>query len=57
LHRAVRSAGALRALERRVGDRSGDRALSQSELGAARALAKETYYAELDAERTRRGPR
>jgi GT2 family glycosyltransferase len=57
LHRAVRSAGALRALERRLGDRSRDRALTDGELTAARALAKETYYAELDAERTRREPR
>jgi hypothetical protein len=54
MHRAARSLGTLRALERRVGDRSADRDLTGPELAAARALARETYYAELDAERARR---
>jgi glycosyltransferase involved in cell wall biosynthesis len=54
LHRAARSLGALRALERGVGAPHEERALSGRELAAARALAGETYYAELDAARAQR---
>jgi hypothetical protein len=53
-HRVLRSFGTLGGLERRVGDHASDRALTNGELNAARALARETYYAELDAERRRR---
>jgi GT2 family glycosyltransferase len=56
LHRAARKLGALRGLERSVGALSGERALSGRELAAARALARETYYAELDAARAQREP-
>jgi len=52
-HRALRAAGALGRLERKIGTRDGDRALDDRELGAARRLASETYYAEL--ERARAG--
>ena len=51
LHRFARSLGRIRALERRLGDGGADRALSNRELAAARKLARETYYAELDAAR------
>jgi glycosyltransferase involved in cell wall biosynthesis len=51
LHRLGRSLGRIPALERRVGDRATDRALSNRELAAARGLARELYYAELDAAR------
>ena len=51
LHRALRSAGAMARLERRIGDTSTDRPLAARELGAARGLARETYFAELDAAR------
>jgi glycosyltransferase involved in cell wall biosynthesis len=48
LHHAARRLGAFSRLERRVGDRSADRALSNRELAAARALAREAYFDELD---------
>jgi glycosyltransferase involved in cell wall biosynthesis len=48
LHRLRRRAGAMGRLERRLGPREPDRALSARELGAARALARETYYEELE---------
>jgi hypothetical protein len=51
VHRAARALGRMRRLERRIGDRAADRALSARQLGAARALASETYYAELEAAR------
>lgn len=47
-HRVRRATGALARLERIVGDRAADRALDARELRAARGLASETYYAELD---------
>ncbi len=47
-HRGLRALGALRLLERAVGDRRTDRPLGARELAAARALARETYFAELD---------
>lgn len=50
-HRARRSAGTLARLERSIGDRGSDRTLGKRELGAARALAREIYYAELEAAR------
>jgi glycosyltransferase involved in cell wall biosynthesis len=53
-HRALRALGTVRGLERRVGDRAAGRTLLDPELTAARALAREAYYAELDAERRRR---
>jgi glycosyltransferase involved in cell wall biosynthesis len=53
LHRAARSFGTVERLERAVGPRDVDRPLSARALAAARALSRETYYAEL--ERTRRG--
>ncbi len=49
LHRIARRLGALGRLERAVGDRSTDRALTGAQLAAARALARETYFAELEA--------
>jgi glycosyltransferase involved in cell wall biosynthesis len=52
-HRAVRRTGALARLERRIGARDADRSLDDRELAAARALARETYYAELDEARGR----
>jgi GT2 family glycosyltransferase len=48
LHRGLRALGAVRRLERAVGDRSVDRPLGARELAAARALATEIYYQELD---------
>jgi glycosyltransferase involved in cell wall biosynthesis len=51
LHRARRRTGVLARLERRVGDVSTDRPLDDRELTAARTLARERYYAELDARR------
>jgi len=48
-HRFLRRAGRLRHLERAIGERDADRALAGREVRAARALARETYYAELDA--------
>jgi len=50
-HRTVRALGGARRLEAKIGERGADRALSNGELSAARALARETYYAELDAAR------
>ena len=47
-HRIARRLGVLGTLERRIGERDTDRALSDAELFAARALAHEAYYAELD---------
>ena len=55
-HRAARTFGRMRRLERRIGERAPDRALSASQLGAARALATESYYAELDTARARPVP-
>ncbi len=52
-HRLRRASGALERLERAVGARDADRALSDRELAAARKLATQTYYAEL--ERARAG--
>jgi glycosyltransferase involved in cell wall biosynthesis len=49
LHRAARFARVPALLERAVGGRGGDRPLSPSQLAAARALASEAYFAELDA--------
>jgi len=48
LHRGLRRAGVLARLQRALGTRDGGRALSPRELAAARALARETYYEELD---------
>jgi glycosyltransferase involved in cell wall biosynthesis len=48
LHRAARRFGALERLERAVGPYDADRPLSARQLAAARALAHETYYAELE---------
>jgi len=48
LHRVSRALGVPRALTRVVGDRGADRALSTRALLAARALAREAYYEELD---------
>lgn len=48
LHRAARAVGLPARLERRLGDCSEDRALSGLELGAARALVRETYFEELE---------
>ena len=51
LHRAIRATGALARLTRRIGDASADRPLRRPEVAAARALARETYFAELEAAR------
>jgi glycosyltransferase involved in cell wall biosynthesis len=51
LHRLGRSLGRMDVLERRIGDRSNDRALSRRQLAAARAFAHEAYYAELETAR------
>jgi len=48
LHRAVRRLGVARGLERRIGSAGGERDLSAPQLWAARALAREAYYEELD---------
>ncbi len=52
-HRARRALGAISRLDRiahtNAAETTGDRALSSRELAAARALAREAYYAELDA--------
>lgn len=53
LHRLVRASGVIVRLERRIGDRGTDRPLRGRELVAARALTRETYFAELDAARRR----
>jgi glycosyltransferase involved in cell wall biosynthesis len=50
-HRLARRLGVPRLLERAVGERGGERALSGPALAAARALASEAYYEELDAAR------
>jgi glycosyltransferase involved in cell wall biosynthesis len=47
-HRLRGGQGAERALRARVGDLSSDRALSNRELGAARALATTAYFDELE---------
>ncbi len=52
-HRLRGGEGTKRALRARVGDLSNDRALSNRELGAARALATSAYFDEL--EKTLRG--
>ena len=49
MHRLVRAIGVPRLLARAVGERESDRALSAPALFAARALATEAYYEELDA--------
>ena len=51
LHRAIRAAGIPRILERVVGAGDSDRTLLARELFAARALATEAYYEELEAAR------
>jgi len=48
-HRARRMLGTMARLEARVGPLDVDRTLDARELAAARALASEAYYAELDA--------
>jgi hypothetical protein len=55
VHRAARRFGVLERLERAVGPHDANRPLSARQLAAARALAHETYYAEL--ERARGGDR
>ena len=52
LHRVVRASGAFARLQRRIGDTSVDRRLEPREAAAARALARETYFAELEAARS-----
>jgi len=52
-HRLARGLGWPRVLARAIGAREGARRLSAPALAAARALASETYYAELDAARRR----
>jgi hypothetical protein len=47
-HRALRVLGVPRGLARAVGDRNADRPLDGRRLAAARALATEAYYEELD---------
>jgi glycosyltransferase involved in cell wall biosynthesis len=49
LHRALRGFGAIGRLESAVGSLSPDRPLTHRQLAAARALARETYFAELEA--------
>ncbi|GAC1314352.1 MAG: glycosyltransferase family 2 protein [Vulcanimicrobiaceae bacterium] len=56
-HRLRRATGALGRLEGIVGERDADRPLDARELAAARALASETYYAELDRTRAARPQR
>jgi len=53
-HRARRALGTLGRLERAVAAGDADRPLGARELAAARALARDVYYAELDAARCRR---
>jgi glycosyltransferase involved in cell wall biosynthesis len=48
LHRAARALGLPARFERALGDYSAERPLSGRELGAARALARETYFEELE---------
>jgi len=50
-HRLARRLGVPGLLARAVGPREGARSLSGAALAAARALASETYYEELDAAR------
>jgi hypothetical protein len=47
-HRALRVLGVPRSLVRAVGDRGADQPLGPRRLAAARALATEAYYEELD---------
>jgi glycosyltransferase involved in cell wall biosynthesis len=47
-HRAVRRLGALERLDRAIGPRDADRPLRPREVAAARALAHETFFEELD---------
>ena len=49
IHRLTRRLGVPDLLARAVGPREGNRALRAPELAAARALASETYYEELEA--------
>jgi glycosyltransferase involved in cell wall biosynthesis len=55
LHRAANRLGAVDRLERAVGPRPSMRALSAVQLAAARALARETYYEELERARAAAG--
>ncbi len=48
VHRAARALGLPARFARVLGDYSADRALSGRELGAARALVRETYFEELE---------
>jgi GT2 family glycosyltransferase len=48
LHRGVRALGLPALYERTLGERAQDRELSARELGAARALAREAYFEELE---------
>jgi len=48
IHRLLRRVGLRRMLEGAVRDRNSDRPLAATELIAARALAKETYFEELE---------
>jgi hypothetical protein len=50
-HRVARRFGALARLERAVGAQTGDVPLAAPNLVAARALAREAYYAELESAR------
>jgi glycosyltransferase involved in cell wall biosynthesis len=52
LHRGLRALGAMTRLERAIGERDADRPLGARQLAAARALATEVYYQELDRART-----
>jgi glycosyltransferase involved in cell wall biosynthesis len=54
-HRALRGLGVPRGLARAIGDRGADQPLAPRRLAAARALATEAYYEELD--RARRNAR
>jgi glycosyltransferase involved in cell wall biosynthesis len=56
VHRALRALGVPRGLARAVGERGSDRPLAGRRLAAARALATEAYYEELDRAR-RAAPR
>jgi len=54
LHRLRRAAGLTRAFARALPDPTADRELTARESGAARALAREAYFEELDRVRTAR---
>jgi len=55
LHRTANRLGAVDRLERVIGPRPSMRALSAVQLAAARALARETYYEELERARAAAG--